>query len=143
MLHVTDYKILYELVRKRITEPSERRLLLDSEADRNDSEAGHIISKWVNMKDVWADCLNKGDQRAGDYLRFVLKSRRYQVTEDTMAYHRIPTETANARKRRKDYLHPHHKRPAEQEHQIEGMTLFEDAVAEVGFDPNRLCECPR
>lgn len=47
-----------------------------------------MISKWVNTNQMLADFLTKEDQRAGDYLRIVLKSGRYELTEDTMADHR-------------------------------------------------------
>lgn len=33
------------------------------------------------MRQMLADCLTKEDQRAADYLRFVLKSGRYRLTK--------------------------------------------------------------
>ena len=72
MVHVTDCKSLDDLLQKRGTIPSERRLLIDIEALRNDIDENNMVSKWMNTRQMLADCLTKGDPRAADYLRYVL-----------------------------------------------------------------------
>lgn len=142
ILRVTDCKSLYYLVSKRGTAPSERRsLLLDIEALRNDIEEAHRISKWVNRKQILEDCLTKEDKRAGESLWHVLKLGKYQLGEDTMADHRIMLERGQSRGRRQDCLRkkpPYRKPPADQEDMIKGITVFDDAVAEVSLGPTRL-----
>lgn len=67
-------------------------------------------------------------------------------SEDTMADPRIMAERAQARARRHECFrqkHPYRKRPAEQEYLLEGTTFFEDATAEVNFDPIKLRRCDR
>lgn len=100
----------------------------------------------ANTKQMLADCLNKECQSAGDDLLSVSKSDKYQLSEDTMADRRSMAERARARRRRQDYLrqkYPYHKRPAEHEHLLECTTFFEDAVAQVIFDPIRLGKSTR
>lgn len=103
MAQVTDCESLYDIVNKSGTVPSERQLLLSSEAPRNDIEAGRMISKWVNSKQMLMERLTKEDQPAGDYLRFVLKSGRYDVTKNTITGHKTMTVRASARGHRQDY----------------------------------------
>lgn len=98
------HKDLYDLVNKRGNVPTAGRLLLDSGAPRGDAEAGHLICKWVNAKQMLAGCLAKEYLRAGDYLRFLLQSRACQLTEDTMTDRRSMPERASARGRSQDYL---------------------------------------
>ena len=69
MIHLTDCKSLYDLLHKRGTIPSERRLVIDIEALRNDIEMNNVTSKWVHTKQMLADCMTKDDPRAADYLK--------------------------------------------------------------------------
>lgn len=127
MAHATDCKSFYELENERGTVPSERRLLLESEALRHDIEAGHIVFEWASTKQALADFLTK-DQHTGDYRRFVLKFGRYPSrppdhdrTSRCKSRRQAPTASspcASCRARG-----------------IEDITFFEDVVAEVRFDP--------
>eukprot|EP00959_Pyramimonas_sp_CCMP1952_P367996 7708614-Pyramimonas_sp.AAC.1 len=45
-MKVTDCKSLYDLLQKRATVPSEKRLLIDIESLRNDLEFNNVVSKW-------------------------------------------------------------------------------------------------
>ncbi|MDA8583367.1 hypothetical protein N9L68_04020 [bacterium] len=66
MIHVTDCKSLYDLLQKSGTIPSERRLLIDIEALRNDLDDNNVVSKWISTRQMLADCLTKSDPRAAD-----------------------------------------------------------------------------
>ena len=82
VIHPTDCRSLYDLLHRRGTVPSERRLLIDIEALRNDIETNGVVSRWVNTKQMLVDCLTKDDVRAADYLRYVLRPGTYQIVED-------------------------------------------------------------
>ena len=82
VIHLTDCRSLYDLLHRRGTVPSERRLLIDIEALRNDIETNGVVSRWINTKQMMADCLTKDDARAADYLRYVLRHGTYQIVED-------------------------------------------------------------
>ena len=84
-IHLTDCRSLHDLLHRRGTVPSERRLLIDIEALRNDIETNGVVSRWINTKQMLADCLTKDDVRAADYLRYVLHYGTYQIVEDLMA----------------------------------------------------------
>ncbi|CAK0847195.1 unnamed protein product [Prorocentrum cordatum] len=75
VVEVTDCKSLYDLHQKRGVVPSEKRLLIDIESFRNDSEFNNVVSNWVNAKQMLADCLTKQDIRAGDHMRHYLRWR--------------------------------------------------------------------
>ena len=100
MIHLTDCRSLYDLLHRRGTVPSERRLFIDIEALRNDIETNGVVSRWINTKQMLADCLTKDDVRAADYLRYVLRHGTYQIVEDPMADQIIYNERMNVRKRR-------------------------------------------
>ena len=85
MVHVTGCKSLYDLLQKRGTIPSERRLLIDIEALRNDIQENNTVSKWINTRQMLPDCLTKGDPRTADDLRYVLRPGLYRLTEDPKA----------------------------------------------------------
>ena len=107
VIHLTDCRSLYDLLHRRGTVPSERRLLIDIEALRNDIETNGVVSRWIMTKQMLADCLTKDDVRAADYLRYVLR---------------------HGTKRR---------RPAEQHHIDAGITCFNDALAETSYSARR------
>ncbi|CAK0884198.1 unnamed protein product, partial [Prorocentrum cordatum] len=85
MVEVTDCKSLYDLLQKRGTVPSEKRLLIDIESLRSDLEFNNVVSKWVSTKQMLADCLTKHDVSAGDYMRYVPHTGECRLTEDLMA----------------------------------------------------------
>ena len=39
-----------------------------------------MITRWVNTKQMLADCLTKDDPKAGDYLRYVVNTGYLQLT---------------------------------------------------------------
>ena len=80
MVHVTDARSLYDLIRKRGTVPTERRLLLDIESLRERVENG-MIERWCDTKQMVADCLTKHDDKCGDYLRYVIAKGRFSLTK--------------------------------------------------------------
>ena len=80
LVHVTDARSLFDLVRKRGTVPTERRLLLDIESLRERVESG-MICRWCDTKQMVADCLTKHDDRCGDYLRYVIAQGRFSLTK--------------------------------------------------------------
>ena len=59
VIHLTDCRSLYDLLHRHGTVPSERRLLIDIEALRNDIEKNGVVSRWINTKQMSADCLTK------------------------------------------------------------------------------------
>ena len=60
MVHVTDCKSLFDLVHKRGTMPSEKRLLLDKEAIREQISDGSLVSKWCSTHQILvADSMTK------------------------------------------------------------------------------------
>ena len=85
VIHLTDCRSLYDLLHRRGTVPSERRLLIDIEALRNDIETNGVVSRWINTKQMLADCLTKDDVRAADYLRYVLVTVRIKLSRNLMA----------------------------------------------------------
>ena len=70
VIHLTDCRSLYDLLHRRGTVPSERRLLIDIEALRNDIETNGVVSRWINTKQMLADCLTKDDVRAASDMFF-------------------------------------------------------------------------
>ncbi|CAK0866772.1 unnamed protein product [Prorocentrum cordatum] len=118
MMEVTDCKSLYDLLQKRGTVPSDKRLLIDIESLRNDIEFNNVVSKWVNVntKQMLADCLTKQDFRAGDYMRYVLWTDEYRLTEDPMT---------------------------EQPFVREGYTYFEDCIADLRYNARAARPAPK
>ncbi|CAK0825490.1 unnamed protein product [Prorocentrum cordatum] len=146
MVEVTDCKSLYDLLQKRGTVPSERRLLIDIEALRNDLEFNNVVSKWVNTKQMLADCLTKNDVRAGDYMRYVLQTGEYRLTEDLMADQIIAKQRMELKGRRGEYYrakYPKRLRPAEQHYVHEGYTYFEECIADVRYNARVLQPAPK
>ena len=149
MVHVTDCKSLYDLLQKRGTIPSERRLLIDIEALRNDIDENNMVSKWINTRQMLADCLTKGDRRAADYLRYVLRTGLYRLTEDPQADQAIAESRYSLKGARGEYYrakYPKRRRPSEQAYVHEGFTYYNDAIAEVRYGakaarnpPKRAC----
>ena len=132
--HLTDCKSLYDLLHKRGTVPSERRLVIDIEALRDDLESNNVRSKWVSTRQMLADCLTKDDPRAADYLKFVLRTGRYCIVEDTETDSILREQKELARRERRKMFeekYPNRKRPAKQEYTTEGKTYYADVVAEV------------
>eukprot|EP00959_Pyramimonas_sp_CCMP1952_P172503 3604274-Pyramimonas_sp.AAC.1 len=128
MVEVTDCKSLCDLLQKRGTVPSEKRLLIDIESLRKDLEFNNVVSKWVSTKQMLADCLTKRDVRAGDYMRYVLQTGEYQLTEDLMADQVIAKQRLELKGRRGEYYrskYPKRQRPADQLFVHEGYTYFE------------------
>ena len=82
VIHLTDCKSLYDLLHKRGTIPSERRLQIDVEALRESIEYYNVTSRWCNTKQMLADCLTKDDPNAVTYLRHVLRNGKYGITQD-------------------------------------------------------------
>ncbi len=62
--------------------PEEQRLLLDTEPIREQKEFAGLIARWVNTKQMLADCLTKDDPQAGDYLRHVVKTGYLRLTSN-------------------------------------------------------------
>jgi hypothetical protein len=81
MVQVTDCRSLYDLLNKRGARPEEQRLLLDIEAIREQKELTGLQTRWVNTKQMLADCLTKDDFKAGDYLRHVVATGYLHLTE--------------------------------------------------------------
>ncbi|CAK0806782.1 unnamed protein product [Prorocentrum cordatum] len=146
MVEVTDCKSLYDLLQKRGTVPSEKRLLIDIEALRNDIEFNNVVSKWVNTKQMLADCLTKHDVRAGDYMRYVLQTGEYRLTEDLMADQVIHKQRTELKGRRGEYYrtkYPKRQRPADQPFVHEGYTYFEDCIADVRYNAKVVQPAPK
>ncbi|CAK0827876.1 unnamed protein product, partial [Prorocentrum cordatum] len=136
MVEVTDCKSLYDLLQKRGTVPFEKRLLIDIESLRNDLEFNDVVSKWVSTKQMLADCLTKHDVRAGDYMRYVLQTGEYRLTEDLMADQIIAKQRMELKGRRGEYYRSKYlkrQRPADQLFVHEGYTYFEDCIADVRY----------
>ncbi|CAK0798712.1 unnamed protein product [Prorocentrum cordatum] len=134
---VTDCKSLCDLLQKRGAVPSEKRLLIDIESLRNDLEFNKVVSKWVSTKQMLADCLTKHDVRAGDYMRSVLQTGEYRLTEDHMADQIIAKQRMELNGRRGEYYrskYPKRQRPADQLFVHEGYTYFEDCIADVRYN---------
>ena len=132
VIHLTDCRSLYDLLHRRGTVPSERRLLIDIEALRNDIETNGVVSRWINTKQMLADCLTKDDVRAADYLRYVLRHGTYQIVEDPMADQIIYNERMKLKEKKSKYFcekYPKGRRPAEQHYIDAGITYFNDALA--------------
>ncbi|CAK0847357.1 unnamed protein product [Prorocentrum cordatum] len=128
MVEVTDCKSLYDLLQKRGTVPSEKRLLIDIESLRNDLEFNNVVSKWVSTKQMLADCLTKHDVRAGDYMRYVLQTGEYRL---------IAKQRMELKGRRGEYYrskYPKRQRPADQLFVHEGYTYFEECIADVRYN---------
>ena len=106
------------------------------EALREDLDSNNMTSKWINTRQMLADCLTKSDPRAADYLRHVLKTGYYQLTEDPKADQAIAEMRYNLKGQRGQYYrdkYPKRKRPSEQQYTNEGFTYYNDAVAEVRY----------
>ena len=141
MIHLTDCRSLYDLLHRRGTVPSERRLLIDIEALRNDIETNGVVSRWINTKQMLADCLTKDDVRAADYLRYVLRHGTYQIVEDPMADQIIYNEPMKLKEKKRKYFcekYPMRRRPAEQHYIDAGVTYFNDALAETSYSTRRV-----
>ena len=104
MIDLTDCRRLYDLLHRRGTVPSERRLLIDIEALRNDIETNGVVSRSINTKQMLADCLTKDDVRAADYLRYVLRHGTYQIVEDPMADQIIYNERMKLKEKKSKYF---------------------------------------
>ncbi|CAK0852939.1 unnamed protein product [Prorocentrum cordatum] len=146
MVGVTDCKSLYDLLQKRGTVPSEKRLLIDIESLRNDIEFNSVVSKWVNTKQMLADCLSKQDVRAGDYMRYVLRTGEYRLTEDPMAEQVISEQGMELKGRRGEYYrskYPRRHRPADQTFVREGYPHFEDCIADLGYNAHAARPAPK
>ena len=140
MIHLTDCRSLYDLLHRRGTFPSERRLLIDIEALRNDIETNGVVSRWINTKQMLADCLTKDDVRAADYLRYVLRHGTYQSVEDLMADQIMYNERMKLKEKKSRYFcekYPKRRRPAEQHYIDAGITNFNDALAETSYRARR------
>ena len=140
VIHLTDCRSLYDLLHRRGTVPSERRLLIDIEALRNDIETNGVVSRWINTKQMLADCLTKDDARAADYLRYVLRYGTYQIVEDLMADQIIYNQRMKLKEKKSKYFcekYPKRRRPAEQHYIDAGITYFNDALAETSYRAKR------
>ena len=116
MIHLTDCKSLYDLLHHRGTVPSERRLLLDIEALREQIELFGQETRWVNTKQMLADCLTKDDVRAGDYMRRVIRTSQFSMTEDPTIDAILHEQKALWKARRRAYYeakYPQRKREAD------------------------------
>ncbi|CAK0808101.1 unnamed protein product [Prorocentrum cordatum] len=137
MVEVTDCESLYDLLQKRGTVPSEKRLLIDIESLRNDLGFNSVVSKWVSTKQMLADCLTKHDVRAGDYMRYMLQTGEYRLTEDLMADQVIAKQRMELKGRRGEYYrskYPKRQRPADQLFVHKGYTYFEECIADVRYN---------
>ncbi|CAK0877498.1 unnamed protein product, partial [Prorocentrum cordatum] len=134
MVELTDCKSLYDLLQKRGTVPSEKRLLIDIESLRNGIEFNNVVSKWVNTKQMLADCITKQDVRAGDSMRYVLRTGEYRLTGDPTAEQVIPGQRTELKGRKGEYYrskYPRRHRPADQPFAREGYAYFEDCIADL------------
>ncbi|CAK0806425.1 unnamed protein product, partial [Prorocentrum cordatum] len=146
IVEVTDCKSLYDLLQKRGTVPSEKRLLIDIESLRNDIEFNSVVSKWVNTKQMLAGCLTKQDVRAGDYMRYVLWTGEYRLTEDPIAEQIISEQRMELKGRRGEYYRSKYSRrhrPADQPFVREGDTHFEDCIADLRYNPHAARPAPK
>ena len=113
---------------------------MDIEALRNDIETNGVVSRWINTKQMLADCLTKDDVRAADYLRYVLRHGTYQIVEDPMADQIIYNERMKLKEKKRKYFcdkYPKRRRPAEQHYIDAGVTYFNDALAETSYSTRR------
>ncbi|CAK0822266.1 unnamed protein product, partial [Prorocentrum cordatum] len=146
MVEVTECKSLYDLLQKRGTVPSETRLLIDIESLRNDMEFNSVVSKWVNTKQMLADCLTKQDVRAGDYMRYVRRTDEYRLTEDPTAEQVISEQRMDLKGRRGEHYrskYPRRHRPADQPSVREGSTYFEDCIADLRYNARAARPAPK
>ena len=137
---LTDCRSLYDLLHRRGMVPSERRLLIDIEALRSDIETNGVVSRWINTKQMLADCLTKDDVRAADYLRYVLRHGTYQIVEDLKADQIIYNERMKLKEKKSKYFcekYPKRRRLAEQHYIDAGITYFNDALAETSYSARR------
>ncbi|CAK0897251.1 unnamed protein product [Prorocentrum cordatum] len=138
MVEVTDFNSLYDLLQKRGAAPSEKRLLIDIESLRNEIEVNSVVSKWVNTKQMLADCLTKQDVRAGDHARHAPRTGR--LTGGPMAEQVISEQRIELKCRRGDYdrstgaTYPRRHRPADQPFAREGYAHFEDCGADLRYN---------
>ncbi|CAK0854830.1 unnamed protein product [Prorocentrum cordatum] len=134
MAEATDCKSLYDLLQKRRAVPSEKRLLIDIESLGNDIEFNSVESTWVNTMQMLADCPTKQDVRAGDYMRYVLRTGECRLTEDPLEEQMIsrqPTEEKDRNGECDRSKYTRRRRPADQPFVREGYTYFEDCIADL------------
>ena len=85
--------------------PSERRLLIDIEALRNDIETNGVVSPLDQTRSrCWPIASPKDDVRAADYLRYVLRHGTYQIVEDIMADQIIYNERMKLKEKKSRYF---------------------------------------
>ena len=126
---------------RRGTVPSERRLLIDIEALRNDIETNGVVSRWINTKQMLGPIASPRMMCArADYLRYVLRYGTYQIVEDLMADQIIYNERMKLKEKKSKYFcekYPKRRRPAEQHYIDAGITYFNDALAETSYRAKR------
>ncbi|CAK0873735.1 unnamed protein product [Prorocentrum cordatum] len=101
-----------------------KRLLIDIRSLRNDIEFNDVVSKWVNTKQMIADCLTK----------YVLRTGEYRLTADPMAEQVISEQRMELKGRRGECYrskYPRRHRPADQPFAREGYTYFEDCIVDL------------
>lgn len=136
LIHRTVCKSLDDLVHGRGTVPSKRRLLIDIEALRNVVENNSVMFKWINAKQMLADCLTKNDVRVADYLRHVLRTGVYQIAEYHLTDRVIFDERQRLKEKKANHdrdKYPKRWRPAEQNCTKGGHTYFNDVTAETTY----------
>ncbi|CAK0849447.1 unnamed protein product, partial [Prorocentrum cordatum] len=106
VVEVAECKSLYDLPQKRAAVPSEKRLLIDIESLRNDTESTNVASKWVNAIQMLADCLTMQGARAGDCMRRVLRTD--ESTKCPMAKQVISEQRMELKGQRGEYNAPKH-----------------------------------
>jgi hypothetical protein len=124
MAQVTDCRSLHDLLMKRGSVPEEMRLLLDIEALREQKEFTGLVTRWVNTKQMVADCLTKDDQKAGDYLRYVVRTGYLNLTAIPNIDQVLGRERWKAKSTRQAYYDA--KYPSRKNKKDIEMNMFED-----------------
>ena len=86
---VTDSRSMYDFLHKRGSTPSEKRLRLDLEMIRDEIDDEGLIIKWVMSNQQLADALTKGSDEASLYLKLVIETISFMLTEDARLAERI------------------------------------------------------
>ncbi len=55
-------------------------MILDIETIREQNKFTGLITCWVNTKQMLVDCLTMDDPKAGDYLRYMVKTGYFHLT---------------------------------------------------------------